>query len=101
AHDLLEEQRASFIDGNTLSNMRLVPTGGVKTPNQPLLINRVNALIPEQPPVLFSNEPKDVILEYKRLMKAKGVIITGADIAQVPADDKKRKRTVKVKKKNV
>ncbi|MCI14383.1 hypothetical protein A2U01_0035514, partial [Trifolium medium] len=36
-----------------------------------------------------------------RLMKAEGVIITGDDIAQVPADDKKRKRIVKVKKKNV
>ncbi|MCI63777.1 hypothetical protein A2U01_0085034, partial [Trifolium medium] len=34
-------------------------------------------------------------------MKAEGVIITGADITQVPADDKKRKRIVKVRKKNV
>ncbi|MCI08586.1 hypothetical protein A2U01_0029663, partial [Trifolium medium] len=76
AHDLLEEQRASFINGNTLSNMKLIPAKSVKTPNQPLLINRVNAPFHEQPPVLFSNEPKEVILEYMRLIKVEGVIIT-------------------------
>ncbi|MCI63780.1 hypothetical protein A2U01_0085037, partial [Trifolium medium] len=32
-----------------------------------------------------------------RLMKAEGKIITGADIAKAPVDDKKRKRTIKVK----
>ncbi|MCI81591.1 hypothetical protein A2U01_0102865, partial [Trifolium medium] len=30
-------------------------------------------------------------------MKAEGKIITGADIAHVPSEDKKRKRIVKVK----
>ncbi|MCI86751.1 hypothetical protein A2U01_0108032, partial [Trifolium medium] len=34
-------------------------------------------------------------------MKAEGVMITGDDIAQVPADDMKRKRILKVQKKNV
>ncbi|MCH88343.1 hypothetical protein A2U01_0009227, partial [Trifolium medium] len=101
AHDLLEEQRASFINGNTLSNTKLIPAKSVKTPNQPLLVNRVQEPIPEQPPVLFSNEPKEVILEYIRLMKAEGVIITGADIAHVPTDDKKRKRIIKVKQEKV
>ncbi|MCI89981.1 hypothetical protein A2U01_0111270, partial [Trifolium medium] len=31
---------------------------------------------------LFSNEPRDVILEFIRLMKEEGVIITGDDIAK-------------------
>ncbi|MCH90105.1 hypothetical protein A2U01_0011012, partial [Trifolium medium] len=55
--------------------------------------------IPENPGVHFSNEPPDVILEYMRLMKAKGIIITGADIAKVSPEDKqkKRKRIVNVK----
>ncbi|MCI86263.1 hypothetical protein A2U01_0107543, partial [Trifolium medium] len=32
---------------------------------------------------LFSNEPRDVILEFMRLMKEEGIIITGDDIAKV------------------
>ncbi|MCI50805.1 hypothetical protein A2U01_0072049, partial [Trifolium medium] len=43
--DRLEEQRASFITSHTLANMRLLT-------NQPLLVNKVQAPIPEEPPML-------------------------------------------------
>ncbi|MCH93832.1 cullin-like protein, partial [Trifolium medium] len=89
AHDLLEEQRASFINGHTLANMRLLKEA-IKTPNHPLLVKKVQAFIPEQSPMMFDNESKDVVLEYMRLMKAEGITITGADIAHVPSEDKKR-----------
>ncbi|MCI26344.1 hypothetical protein A2U01_0047539, partial [Trifolium medium] len=101
--DLLEEQLASFINGNTLVNIRLVNSKSLKYPTQPLLERRTKEPIPENPTVLFSNEPPDVILENMRLMKAEGIIITGADIAKVSPDDKqkKRKRIVKVKQEKV
>ncbi|MCI38459.1 hypothetical protein A2U01_0059687, partial [Trifolium medium] len=39
---------------------------------------------------LFSNEPHDVILEFMRLIKEQGIIITGEDISQVsPKKEKK------------
>ncbi|MCI93129.1 hypothetical protein A2U01_0114427, partial [Trifolium medium] len=37
-------------------------------------------------------EPKDVVLEYMRLMKEEGIIITRADIAPAPTEDMKGKR---------
>ncbi|MCH96281.1 hypothetical protein A2U01_0017265, partial [Trifolium medium] len=98
AYDLLEEQRASFINGHTLSNMRLLKEA-IKTPNQPLLIKKVQAPISEEPPMVYSDEPKEVILEYMRLLKEQGKIITGADIGGASSEGKqtKRKRSVKVK----
>ncbi|MCI40708.1 hypothetical protein A2U01_0061941, partial [Trifolium medium] len=42
--------------------------------------------------MIFYNEPKDVVLEYMRLMKEEGIIITGADIAPEPKEDRKGKR---------
>ncbi|MCI67332.1 hypothetical protein A2U01_0088590, partial [Trifolium medium] len=41
-------------------------------------------------PFLFSNEPHEVILEFIRLVKEQGVIITGDDITQV-SHQKERK----------
>ncbi|MCI75057.1 hypothetical protein A2U01_0096324, partial [Trifolium medium] len=38
----------------------------------------------------YSNEPREVILEFMRLMKEEGIIITGDDIAQVsPVKERK------------
>ncbi|MCI54689.1 hypothetical protein A2U01_0075939, partial [Trifolium medium] len=53
----------------------------VKVPNHPLLVKKLSGPLPEASPMLFDNEPKDVILEYMRLMKEEGITITGADIA--------------------
>ncbi|MCI13400.1 hypothetical protein A2U01_0034517, partial [Trifolium medium] len=94
--DLLEEQRANFINGHTLANMRMLKEA-LKVPNHPLLVKKPSGPLPEKSPMLFDNESKDVILEYMRLMKEEGITITGADIAHVPTEDKKRKRVVKVK----
>ncbi|MCI94514.1 hypothetical protein A2U01_0115812, partial [Trifolium medium] len=52
----------------------------VKVPNYPLLVKKHSKPLPEIPPMIFDNEPKDVILEYMRLMKEEGITITGADI---------------------
>ncbi|MCI18983.1 hypothetical protein A2U01_0040138, partial [Trifolium medium] len=76
--------------------MRLLKEA-VKVPNQPLLVKKPSGPLPEDPPMLFDNEPKDVILEYMRLMKTEGITITGDDIFHVPTEDKKRKRIVKIK----
>ncbi|MCH83836.1 hypothetical protein A2U01_0004662, partial [Trifolium medium] len=67
------------------------------------ILYHTRAPIPKQPPTLFSNEPKEVVLEYMRIMKDEGVIITGADIAQAYPEDKqeKMKRIVKVKQEKV
>ncbi|MCI96321.1 hypothetical protein A2U01_0117621, partial [Trifolium medium] len=45
----------------------------VKVPNHPLLVKKPSGPLPEIPPMLFDNEPKDVILEYMRLMKEEGI----------------------------
>ncbi|MCI29288.1 hypothetical protein A2U01_0050497, partial [Trifolium medium] len=42
--------------------------------------------------MIFDNEPKDVVLEYMRLMKEEGISITGADIGSEPTEDRKGKR---------
>ncbi|MCI22280.1 hypothetical protein A2U01_0043456, partial [Trifolium medium] len=89
--DLLEEQRANFINGYTLANMRMLKEA-VKVPNHPLLVMKPSGPLLEASPMLFDNESKDVILEYMRLMKEEGITIIGADIAHVPTEDKKKKR---------
>ncbi|MCI62464.1 hypothetical protein A2U01_0083721, partial [Trifolium medium] len=63
--DLLEEQRARFINGYTLSNMSMLKES-VKVPNHPLFMKKPSGPLPEAPPMLFDNEPKEVILEYMR-----------------------------------
>ncbi|MCH86176.1 cullin-like protein [Trifolium medium] len=94
--DLLEEVRALFIDGSVFVMLGLIKPGSLKHPTQPLLENITKEPIPENPPVLFSNEPPEVILAYISMMKAEGIRITAADIAQVsPVDKKKRKRVIK------
>ncbi|MCH80268.1 hypothetical protein A2U01_0001034 [Trifolium medium] len=99
AYDLLEEKRASFINGNTLVNMKLASSRNLKYPTHPLLERQSRVHASDNNVVLFSNESKEVILEYMRLMKEEGVVITGADIANVTPEDKqkKRKRIMKVK----
>ncbi|MCI07100.1 hypothetical protein A2U01_0028163, partial [Trifolium medium] len=87
--DLLEEQRDKFINGYTLSNMSMLKEA-VNVPNHPLLMKKTSKPLPEVPPMIFDNEPKDVVLEYMRLMKEEGITITGADIA--PAEDMKGKK---------
>ncbi|MCI97600.1 hypothetical protein A2U01_0118901, partial [Trifolium medium] len=42
--------------------------------------------------MIFDNEPKYVVLEYMRLMKEEGIIITGANSAPEPTEDRKGKR---------
>ncbi|MCI16928.1 hypothetical protein A2U01_0038074 [Trifolium medium] len=56
--DLLEEVRDSFIDGNVIVKLSMVKPKSLKHPTQPLLENRTTEPIPENPPVLFSNEPQ-------------------------------------------
>ncbi|MCI50102.1 hypothetical protein A2U01_0071346, partial [Trifolium medium] len=64
----------------------------VKVPNHPLLVKKLSGPLPEAPPMIFDNETKDVVLEYMRLMKEKGITITGADIAPAPTEDRKGKK---------
>ncbi|MCH80540.1 hypothetical protein A2U01_0001310 [Trifolium medium] len=80
AKDILEEQRASFITGTKFST----------------------AYEEEAAPIqkhyaVYDNEPKEVILEYIRLMKEIGVKITGKDIGKASpvGKQKERKKVVK------
>ncbi|MCI61155.1 hypothetical protein A2U01_0082412, partial [Trifolium medium] len=51
--------------------------------------------LPEvSPPMIFDNETKDVVLEFVRLMKEQGVVITEADIAPAPTEERKGKKVV-------
>ncbi|MCI08430.1 hypothetical protein A2U01_0029507, partial [Trifolium medium] len=50
--DLLEEVRASFIDGSVLVKLNLIKPGSLKHPTHPLLEDRTKEPIPENPPVL-------------------------------------------------
>ncbi|MCI49448.1 hypothetical protein A2U01_0070692 [Trifolium medium] len=59
-----------------------------------MLAKKLSGPLPEAPPMIFDNEPKDVVLEYMRLMKEEGITITGVDIAPAPIEDKKGKRVV-------
>ncbi|MCI69928.1 hypothetical protein A2U01_0091191, partial [Trifolium medium] len=54
--DLLEEQRARFINGHTLANMSMLKET-VKVPNHPLLVKKISGPLPETPPMIFDNEP--------------------------------------------
>ncbi|MCI81702.1 hypothetical protein A2U01_0102976, partial [Trifolium medium] len=63
--------------------MRLVSSKTLKYPTHPLLEGKPKPPNSENVAFLFSNEPSDVILEFIRLMKDEGVIITGDDIAKV------------------
>ncbi|MCI20329.1 hypothetical protein A2U01_0041491, partial [Trifolium medium] len=56
-------------------------------PTQPLLERRTKEPIPENPAILFSNEPPDVILEYMRLMKAEA---SGAEASEAKSTDGKK-----------
>ncbi|MCI41556.1 hypothetical protein A2U01_0062789 [Trifolium medium] len=49
--------------------------------------------------MVYSDEPKELILEYMSLMKARGKVITGVDIGGVSSESKEKKRNeiVKVK----
>ncbi|MCI16434.1 hypothetical protein A2U01_0037576, partial [Trifolium medium] len=89
--DLLENQRAKFITGYTLANMSMLKET-VKVPNNPLLVKKITGPLPENPPMIFDTESKEVVLEYMRMMKEQGVTITKADIAPEPTEDRKRKR---------
>ncbi|MCI76241.1 hypothetical protein A2U01_0097510, partial [Trifolium medium] len=42
--------------------------------------------------MVYSDEPKEVILEYMSLMKAQGKVIIGADIGGVSSEGKEKKR---------
>ncbi|MCI49623.1 hypothetical protein A2U01_0070867, partial [Trifolium medium] len=66
----------------------------VKVPNHPLLVKKSSRPLPKIPPMIFDNEPKDVILEYMRMMKEEGITITRADITPAPTEDRKGKRVV-------
>ncbi|MCI06454.1 hypothetical protein A2U01_0027514 [Trifolium medium] len=71
--------------------MRLVNSKNLKYPTQPLLERRIKEPIPENPTVLFSNEPPDVFLEYMRLMKA---VASGTEASEAKStEDKKATET--------
>ncbi|MCI02186.1 hypothetical protein A2U01_0023218, partial [Trifolium medium] len=90
AHDLLEETSRSFFNGQTLARMNFVSSKSLKYPTKPLLKRTTRPQPSEEAHFLFSNEPREVILEFARLMKEEGIIITGDDIAKV-SPLKKRK----------
>ncbi|MCH85831.1 hypothetical protein A2U01_0006683, partial [Trifolium medium] len=93
--DLLEEQRAFFINGSTLVNMKLAGSKTLKYPTQPLLESKKKTPIPENQPYLFSNEPPEVILEYIRFMKEQA---SGAEASKAKStDDKKTIETAATK----
>ncbi|MCI61582.1 hypothetical protein A2U01_0082839, partial [Trifolium medium] len=78
--DLLEEQRAKFINEYTLANMSLLKEA-VKVPNHPLLMKKPSGSVPETSAMLFDNESKEVVLEFIRLMKEEGLTVSKSDIA--------------------
>ncbi|MCI77803.1 hypothetical protein A2U01_0099073, partial [Trifolium medium] len=63
--------------------MRLVSLKTLKYPTHPPLEGKPKLPNSENVAFLFSNEPPDIILEFMRLMKDEGVIITSDDIAKV------------------
>ncbi|MCI07668.1 hypothetical protein A2U01_0028737, partial [Trifolium medium] len=75
AHDLLEETRRTFFNGQTLVNMKFVSSKSLKYPTKPLLKRTARPQPSEDTHFLFSKQ---------------GVIITGDDIAQV-SPQKERK----------
>ncbi|MCH93231.1 hypothetical protein A2U01_0014179, partial [Trifolium medium] len=83
AHDLLEETRRSFFNGHTLVHMKFVSSKSLKYPTKPLLKRKSVPQASDDIHFLFSNEPREVILEFMRLMNEEGIIITGDDIAKV------------------
>ncbi|MCI51816.1 hypothetical protein A2U01_0073060, partial [Trifolium medium] len=56
--DLLEEQRANFIKGYTLANMRMLKEA-VKVPKHPLFVKKPSGPLPETSSMIFDNEPKE------------------------------------------
>ncbi|MCI53347.1 hypothetical protein A2U01_0074593, partial [Trifolium medium] len=62
--------------------MKFVSSKSLKYPTKPLLKRKTTPQASDDTHFLFSNEPRDVILEFMRLMKEEGVIITGDDIAK-------------------
>ncbi|MCI40850.1 hypothetical protein A2U01_0062083, partial [Trifolium medium] len=63
--------------------MKFVSSKSLKYPTKPILKRKSVTQSSEDVHFLYSNEPREVILEFMRLMKEQGVIITGDDIAQV------------------
>ncbi|MCI16344.1 hypothetical protein A2U01_0037486 [Trifolium medium] len=70
--------------------MTFVSSKSLKYPTKPLLKRTIRPQPSEDAHFLFSNEPREVIMEFARLMKEEGIIITGDDIAKV-SPLKKRK----------
>ncbi|MCI15837.1 hypothetical protein A2U01_0036976, partial [Trifolium medium] len=64
----------------------------VKVPNHPLLMKKTSGSVPETSAMLFDNESKEVVLEYIRLMKEEGLIVSKSDIAPAPTEDRRGKR---------
>ncbi|MCH93954.1 hypothetical protein A2U01_0014908, partial [Trifolium medium] len=87
--DLLEEQRANFINGHTLANMRLLKEA-VKVPNHPLLVKKPSGPLPEVLPMLFDNEPKK---DKKRKRVAKVKQEEASEDKAVEATDSENKTT--------
>ncbi|MCI22090.1 hypothetical protein A2U01_0043265, partial [Trifolium medium] len=63
--------------------MKFVSSKSLKYPTKPFLKRNIVPQASDDTHFLFSNEPRDVILEFMRLMKEEGIIITGDDIAKV------------------
>ncbi|MCI33427.1 hypothetical protein A2U01_0054644, partial [Trifolium medium] len=70
--------------------MKFVSSKSLKYPTKPLLKRKTIPQSSYDTYFLFSNEPRDVILEFMGLMKEECVIITGDDIAKVsPLNERK------------
>ncbi|MCI93406.1 hypothetical protein A2U01_0114704, partial [Trifolium medium] len=62
--------------------MKFVSSKSLKYPTKPLMKRKTIPQSSDDTHFLFSNESREVILEFMRLMKEEGVIITGDDIAK-------------------
>src|SRR6266487_2452201 len=79
--DDVEQVRAPILDAKILVNMCLKRSDKLIYPQQPLLENREKFRRREEA-FIFDNEPPEVILEYMRLMKERGVKVTMKDIGR-------------------
>ncbi|MCI05145.1 hypothetical protein A2U01_0026195, partial [Trifolium medium] len=71
AVDLLEEQRASFINGTTLTYMKLVTSKKLKYPTHPLLKEDTKIPASDNTAFLFSNEPPETSKRKEKEQKKK------------------------------
>ncbi|PNX89862.1 hypothetical protein L195_g045984, partial [Trifolium pratense] len=91
---ILTTARGTFLTGKSLKKMNLL-SEPVKYPNLPLLENHSLRPINEATPMVFEDEPKEVIQNYIKEMVKQGKMVSESDVGKSSKDGKdprKRRR---------